>query len=112
MPPNPYDSPTATDATPAARQSRRPYYIATSIVLLPFVLIACVVAWFTDARFEGNEIWFFIPGESVSTSPYGDPIIAYDRMVYTTIGGVVMLCVVLVALSLAIVNGLILFWRR
>ena len=53
---NPYDSPTTVDATLTARRSRRPYFIASSVVLVAFVALAAFVCWYRDANIDGGEI--------------------------------------------------------
>jgi len=109
---NPYDSPIASGVAAPPGRSRRPYWIASAVVLLCYFVSIFLLFWFSEPTIDGGEIRFHIPGESVSYSPSGDPIIAYDRMVYTTIIGAITLAGILIALSLAVVNGLILVWRR
>ena len=109
---NPYDSPAAVGPAPKGRKSLRPYFIASMIVIVIFISLVAIFLWRTEANIHGSEIWFNIPGESASTSPSGDRIISYDRMLYTTVADTAVFCVIVLGLSILFVNGLVFFFRR
>ena len=109
---NPYDSPTAVGETPKPRQSLRPYFIASLVVVVVFCSMVAIFLWRTDASIHGSEILFNIPGESTSNSPLGDRVISYDRLIYTTVIDAFFLCAILLGLSLSTVNGILFFCRR
>jgi uncharacterized membrane protein YgaE (UPF0421/DUF939 family) len=80
-------------------------------VLIVFATAVAMLCWWGNATIEDGRIFIHIPGESVTTSSMGDPIIAYDRMYYTTIGGAIASLLILVAIALVFINGLIFAWR-
>ncbi len=109
---NPYDSPATVEARPAARRSRGPYLVATLIVVVTLLGLAAFVGWYTEAYSKNGEIVFQIPGESLSDTPLGDPVIAYDRFLFVPVAGVATICAIVLAVTLGVVNGLIFCWRR
>ena len=67
---------------------------------------------FTTVQIEDGNVWVRLPGEFISNSGSGDLTIYGDVTFQTTIGGGLLLIFILVVMSLTIVNGSMLLWRR
>ena len=67
---------------------------------------------FTNVEIEDGSVLIRFPGEFGFTSASGDSSFYGDFTFQTTIGGGLFLVLILVVMSLAIVNGSILLWRR
>lgn len=108
---NPYESSKTADVVPQVCRSRRPYLIASLVVLSVLVVLAAFVGCYTEAYTENGELIFHIP-DRVSSTPLGDPLISYDRLLLVPVRGVAIVCAIVVAATLGGVNGLIFCWRR
>jgi hypothetical protein len=68
-----------------------------------------------DASIQDGQIHFFPPSEWMMSSPYGsERYVTYDHQVtiFADIPGALTLLAILVLMSLALVNGLVLLGRR
>ncbi len=101
----------SVDAVSTARRSRRPYFVASLIVLVMAIALLALVGWYTEPDMEGGQIIFHVPDEILNSSS-GDPFYAYDRYLYVPISGMAVLFAIVLAVTLGIVNGLIFCLRR
>lgn len=109
---NPFDPPANLVPPPQPARSIRVYVIA-SIVTITLFLIFIVAP--LGVSLERRGIRIDIPGETVSTSPSGDPVVTHQHYVITSVFGVSLMAAILLGIALTVVNGSIalirLFWR-
>ena len=110
---NPYDTP-KSKAVPG-NQSGKPltaYWIASLIVVIAVATCILILVMNSIVTISDGNVTMHIPGETVMSTPYDRRMVAYDRMIYTSVGSAVVLLAILLSIVLAIVNGLTFVLRQ
>jgi hypothetical protein len=105
---NPYDSPVHAELL--ARRSLGRYLIASTLVVAFWLLVTALLFWLGVLTVANGNVSIEYTSEPTFSTPLGDPTISTHSFYVNTFGAFV-LWGGSVALSLAAVNGIIVFRR-